>query len=49
MPVPLRDEQAKNWAATFRNMANVLDPPAQQKQSEDQADDSQWHASRSGS
>jgi hypothetical protein len=28
MPVTLSDEQAKNWAATHRTMANVLDPPA---------------------
>jgi beta-glucanase (GH16 family) len=26
MPVTLTDEQAKNWAATLRNMASVLDP-----------------------
>jgi hypothetical protein len=26
MTVSLTDEQAKNWAATLRNMANVLDP-----------------------
>jgi hypothetical protein len=44
MSVTLTEEQVKNWAATLRNMANVLDPPAQQKQTEDHADDSQWHA-----
>jgi hypothetical protein len=27
MPVTLSDEQAKNWAASLRNMANQLDPP----------------------
>lgn len=27
MTVTLTDEQTKNWAATLRNMANVLDPP----------------------
>jgi hypothetical protein len=28
MTVTLTDEQAKNWAATLRNMEKVLDPPA---------------------
>src|SRR5215203_6861358 len=28
MTVSLTDEQAKNWAATHRSMANVLDPIA---------------------
>lgn len=28
MTVALTDEQARNWAATHRSMANVLDPPA---------------------
>jgi hypothetical protein len=27
MPVTLSDEQAKNWAASLRTMANTLDPP----------------------
>jgi hypothetical protein len=27
MTVSLTNEQAKNWAATHRSMANVLDPP----------------------
>jgi hypothetical protein len=27
MPVTLSDEQAKNWAASLRSMANTLDPP----------------------
>jgi hypothetical protein len=25
--ISLTDEQAKNWAASLRNMANTLDPP----------------------
>jgi hypothetical protein len=27
MTVSLTDEQARNWAATLRTMANTLDPP----------------------
>jgi hypothetical protein len=53
--VTLTDEQAKNIAASLRNMANTLDPPvtipAQTAEVgtplppiPSQADDSQWHA-----
>ena len=58
MTVTLTDEQAKNWAATLRNIANVLDPPvaipAQTGEAASplppipsQADDSQWFATGS--
>jgi hypothetical protein len=45
----MTDEQVHNIAATLRRIADLLAPPAHQKQPEDQADDSQWHASGSGS
>jgi hypothetical protein len=47
MSVTLTEEQAKNIAATLRRIAELLAPPAQQNHAEDQADDSQWHASSS--
>jgi hypothetical protein len=48
MVVTVTDEQAHNIAATLRRIAELLAPPAQENQPEDQADDSQWHASASG-
>jgi hypothetical protein len=47
--VTLTDEQVHNIAASLRQIADVLDPPAQQRQDDpDLADDSQWFASGSG-
>jgi hypothetical protein len=46
MTVTLTDEQAHNIATTLRRIADLLAPPAHQKQAEDQADDSQWHAAQ---
>jgi hypothetical protein len=46
MPVVVTDEQAHNIAATLRRIADLLAPPAQQDQVNDQADDSQWYAAQ---
>jgi len=45
--VTLTDEQVHNLSATLRRIADLLAPPAQENEAEDQADDSQWHTSGS--
>lgn len=46
MAVTLTDEQSHNIATTMRRIADLLAPPAQQDQANDQADDSQWYAAQ---
>ncbi len=41
MAVTLTDEQVHNIAASLRNVADLLDPPAEPSEDQDQTEDSQ--------